>query len=173
MDWGVLTSGILFLGLGILTIVEPFVTMGAFVLISAIAILIRGISQLMYFFKYRKRTKFGSNIALLTGIIEIVLAVLFLFNMNMGIAFLGTLFAIWFIFEGITNLMNLWYAALWGPGLYLLHILVSGIGVALGFVLLFMPLGSSAVLGTVMGFYLSFLGIMQIVNAFMSRKTRE
>lgn len=168
-DWGALASGILFLGLGGLTLVEPYLTMNIIVILAGIAIIVKGISNIAFFIKYKSRLRVGTNIALLVGIVDIILGILFLFNVNAGITFFGFLFAIWFIIEGITNLSNLWYASLLSPGFYLLHILVSAIGLVLGIVLLFMPLGSSLIMSTMLGFYLMFFGIMQIVSAFMRR----
>ena len=103
---------------------------------------------------------------IILGIIDILIGVYLLFNLNIGVAVLPFVFAIWFLFDSIFGLFTLDFAKRVSTGYFWFTLIVDVLGIILGVMLLFNPLSSALTLSFLVGFYFMMFGISNIVYAF-------
>ena len=156
MDWGSLVLGILFVLTALISFQNPAGNLIAIVMVFAIFAIIKGIFEIFV----RNRMKE------LLGIIDILIGVYLLFNLNIGVAVLPFVFAIWFLFDSIFGLFTLDFAKRVSTGYFWFTLIVDVLGIILGVMLLFNPLSSALTLSFLVGFYFMMFGISNIVYAF-------
>lgn len=168
--WGELLLGLLFVAIGVLTLVYPTFALTVVVVAVAITAIAKGISRIAFFVKFKRRTGIGPTMSLLGGILDILLGILFLFNINAGMFFFGFLFAMWFFIDCIANLSNMWFLATFGSWQYVLHIILNVIGLILAVLLFLNPFTSTITLAYLIGFYFILMGVVSIITAFATPK---
>lgn len=165
-DWGSLLLGILFVITSLLSFQDPTGNLVAIVLVFAIFAIIKGIFEIFMRNKLKQLTGYKAHAPIVVGIIDIIIGIYFLFNLNVGIAVLPFVFAIWFILDSLFGLVTIDLAKSVSTGYYWFTLIVDIIGLILGVVLLFNPLSSALTLSFLVGFYFMLFGITQIVYAF-------
>ena len=143
MDWGSLVLGILFVLTALISFQNPAGNLIAIVMVFAIFAIIKGIFEIFVRNRMKELLGYKAYAPIILGIIDILIGVYLLFNLNIGVAVLPFVFAIWFLFDSIDVL-----------------------GIILGVMLLFNPLSSALTLSFLVGFYFMMFGISNIVYAF-------
>ena len=154
MDWGSLVLGILFVLTALISFQNPAGNLIAIVMVFAIFAIIK---ELLGYKAYAP---------IILGIIDILIGVYLLFNLNIGVAVLPFVFAIWFLFDSIFGLFTLDFAKRVSTGYFWFTLIVDVLGIILGVMLLFNPLSSALTLSFLVGFYFMMFGISNIVYAF-------
>lgn len=159
--WPSLIIGILFILGGIGTLMHPGSAVKGIVWIIALLMLISGIVTLGVFFDIRRASGRTHWSSLVTGILDIILAIMVFSNMQGSFIFLGYLFAFWFLFDNITALQL--------SGLTLhsgFNTFMAVLGLIAGVVMLFTPVLGTLVAVYLLAFYLFLFGILLLARAF-------
>lgn len=162
-----LVLGFLFLLLGVFTFMNPDRALTTFVYVYGIAAIVGGIAGIVFYIMLERRTGFGATGSLISGILDILLGLLLVFNVWAGRFALTLIFPFWFIFLCISRLCSLGFIRRYaGKGEYWLTLIVNVLGLLLGFGLLFNPLASMLSLTYLIALYLVFGGVEIIVFGF-------
>ena len=159
--WPSLILGIIFVGLGIWSLTRPGSAIKGIVWVIALAMLLSGILSLMSYFDVRSLLGRNNWSALVTGILDIVLAILVFMNLNGSFLFLGYIFAFWFLFDSITAIEF---------GSFVPHsgfnMVLAILGILAGIIMLFNPILGALTVVYLLAFYLFLFGILLIARAF-------
>ncbi|OCN05377.1 hypothetical protein A4S06_09060 [Erysipelotrichaceae bacterium MTC7] len=167
--WMMLLLGILcIIGAGF-AISNPDVTLVTLVICVAVIAFVRGVESIILYFDLKNYTGFKPVTMLLSGILEILLGILFMSNIASGVATLGIMFAFWFIFDSIFRLSNAGYYKTVMPGMYVLVLVLNILSLVVGFMLLFEPLVSAMTLPVLISVAFAVFGVESIIVAFASR----
>ncbi|MBL1225510.1 HdeD family acid-resistance protein [Enterococcus sp. BWR-S5] len=166
LDWGSLLLGVLFVIISLMSFQDPAGNLLAIVMVFAVFAIIKGVFEIFVRNRLKELTGFKSYTPLILGVIDIILGVYLLFNLQIGMAVLPYVFAIWFILDSFFNLFTLDLAKAFHTGYYWLSLIVDVLGILLGVMLLFNPLSSALTLSFLVGFYFMMFGITYIVYAF-------
>lgn len=166
ISWGSLILGILFIIASLLSFQDPAGNLVAIIMVFAIFAIIKGIFEIFVRNKLKELTGYKAYAPIVLGIIDIVIGVFFLFNLNIGIAVLPFVFAIWFIVDSIFGLFTLDLAKTVSTGYMWFVIIIDVLGIILGIILLVNPVSSALTLSFLVGFYFMLFGIAEIVYAF-------
>lgn len=165
--WFLLVVGILLAVLGVYTLGNPQGAVKGVVVIYGIAAIISGIVDILFYSKLEKRVGFAPSALMVSGIVDLIVGVLLLFNLGAGAWALSILFPIWFIVQCIGRLANLdTVRVMAGKGQFWFSLIANILGLVLGILLLFRPFVSMFSLGYIIGIYVLVLGIGCIVGAF-------
>ncbi|KRL86316.1 HdeD family acid-resistance protein [Lacticaseibacillus pantheris] len=165
-DWGELLTGVLFIVAGVFFIRHPQIGLVTLTLLFASIAIIRGITILAGFTHLREFNPRLSWLSLLSGVIDLVLGVLFLFNVPAGIAGLTALFAAWFLIDSVTNLLNVGHLRGFGMGWMLVSIILDVLTLFFALLLFMQPVLAAVSLASIVSIYLIIFGINAIVVAF-------
>lgn len=166
MDWGSLVLGILFVLTALISFQNPAGNLIAIVMVFAIFAIIKGIFEIFVRNRMKELPGYKAYAPIILGIIDILIGVYLLFNLNIGVAVLPFVFAIWFLFDSIFGLFTLDFAKRVSTGYFWFTLIVDVLGIILGVMLLFNPLSSALTLSFLVGFYFMMFGISNIVYAF-------
>lgn len=103
---------------------------------------------------------------LIIGVFDIILGFLLLFNLTTSIMALPFVFATWFLVDSIGGLFSLEQAKSLSTANYWLQLILSIVGILISISLLFDPITLALTLSFLVGFYLMWIGIFYIVEAF-------
>ncbi|MCD8334315.1 MAG: DUF308 domain-containing protein [Clostridiales bacterium] len=164
--WLELLLGILMIGLGILTFIRPRGMMNALVLLYAAIVLLTGVSDILFYIRAERYTGFGPVVALITGIISVMTGMMLILYPDVGEWILYLLLPMWFIAHNIFNLANLNILRLAaGDFCYYVSLIVSIIGLVLGFLMILHPFGAMYIVSILIGIHLILTGANCIVIA--------
>lgn len=165
-DWGSLLMGIAFIIVALFAFRNPAASLVSLVVIIGVVVLLRGIGQILLRNRIRERTGSHPTLLLVTGVIDILFALLILFRIEIGILSLPFLFGIWMIFRSVAGfgLAGIYRAA--GSGMYGPQIVLNILMLIVGIFFLFNPLSAYLTLAFLVGVYFLFAGIQAIAGAF-------
>ncbi|PWF99438.1 HdeD family acid-resistance protein [Levilactobacillus bambusae] len=165
-DWGEFILGILFIIAACGVLRYPGVGLTVLAILFGIMAIIAGITSFSAFSKLRKVSGGRSWFALFLGIVDVLLGIWVLVDINLGIAVLGYLFAIWFIIDAIERLIVVDHLSAFGSGWMWLSVILDIIMLILGLYLIFVPVVSIAALAMFVVIYLFIAGFNAIFIAF-------
>ncbi|GGC95485.1 HdeD family acid-resistance protein [Enterococcus wangshanyuanii] len=166
IDWGSLVLGILFVLTALLSFQDPAGNLIAIVMVFAFFAIIKGIFEIFVRNRLKELTGYKAYGPIVLGVIDIIIGIYLFFNLNIGIAVLPFVFAIWFIVDSIFGLFALDLAKSVSTGYFWFTLIINVLGIILGFMLLMDPLSSALTLSFLVGFYFMLYGITHIVYAF-------
>lgn len=147
---------------GIILLAWTGAALFAVALVLGIYFVVRGIVRLMSGIFAPGLTAGGRTLSIILGILLILVGVFTLKNPGDSLALLGILIGLSWIIDGIATLVESPQAASRG------FAIVAGLlGIIAGIVVLFVPLGSVAVLTMIAGLFLVVIAIAQIVGAIV------
>lgn len=164
-DWLSLLVGILMLLAGGYTLFAPLGVLLSLPLVLGVLAIAKGVQTLWLRHQVNEILVQKSSWLLWLGIIDIVIGLLFIIRMGLALDVIVFIFAVWFIFDAIFEIMTARVFKA-DKGYYWLLIILSVLGLILGIILLFNPLLASATLVWLIAFYLIFIGIGKIIQAF-------
>ncbi|MEG0158608.1 MAG: DUF308 domain-containing protein [Carnobacterium sp.] len=165
-NWGYFVLGILFILVSLISFQNPASNLIAIVAVFGISAILKGIFEIVVRRKSHKNIGTKSTHLIVIGILDIVIGLFLLFNMTASLIALPYVFAFWFIFDSIGELMTSGAIKQLNFGLYWFTIIINILGIAVGFMLLFNPISSALTLAFLVGFYFMVSGILYIVAAF-------
>ncbi|EOH95839.1 hypothetical protein UAY_03265 [Enterococcus moraviensis ATCC BAA-383] len=166
IDWGSMILGILFVLTALVSFQDPAGNLIAIVMVFALFAILKGIFEIFVRNRLKELTGYKAYAPIILGVIDIIIGVYFLFNLNIGVAALPFIFAVWFILDSVFGLFALDLAKSVSPGYFWFTLVVDILGIILGVMLLMNPLSSALTLSFLVGFYFMLFGITHIVYAF-------
>lgn len=164
--WLEFLCGVLMIVLGVLTFVRPDSAVTGLVIVYAIAAVIIGICDIVFYVKAERYTGFGSAVSLVSGIVSVMAGIMLLVYPNAGKWVLTLLFPVWFIAHCVFCLSNLSILRLAaGSFCYWFSLVINVLGLILGFLMLLEPVFSIIAVSVIIGSYLILLGIDSIIIA--------
>lgn len=165
--WLDLLIGILFVVLGILTLVYPPMALSWLIILLGIAAIASGISDIVLYAKLRKNTGLEANITLVTGIISALAGLILILNPLIGRWILNIVFPIWFIARCISRLVGYDYIKQTaGKGAAIAMLCLNILGLLFGILMVFNSAIFTMSMGILVGITLIILGISSIIEAF-------
>lgn len=174
LGWGELIFGILFIALGIYSLVRPSAALTGVTLLYGILALITGAVDIAFYIRMEQRTGFGPVLSLISGILSAVAGLMILFNLSAGTWVMAVLFPIWFISHCISRLTQVsGIRFLRGNGYYYFALISNIIGIVLGFLMIANPLFSILSIGYLIGIYLLILGADSVIFSLNLLNNRD
>ncbi|MDH6604134.1 uncharacterized membrane protein HdeD (DUF308 family) [Bacilli bacterium PM5-9] len=170
--WIEILCGVVFILLAFYAFSHPAATLGALVVVFSIGAIFKGVSNIFLYNTLSSISIKKPYILIVTGILNILIGIIFLFKIKVGALTLTALFSIWFIIICISHLTNLYVFKEKKSGYYWFTLIINGIGLVIAFWLLFNPIASAATIIYLVSFYLMLTGIFSITYGFsdMSKK---
>ncbi|KRM56465.1 HdeD family acid-resistance protein [Lacticaseibacillus sharpeae] len=162
-DWRELITGVLFVIAGIFMFMHPQVGLVTMALLFAVVAIIRGITVLAAFSKMRQYLPRLSWIYALSGVLDLILGVLFLFNVPAGIVGITILFAVWFLIDAIGNLLTSSHLRRMGTGWFVLSLILDIATILVAILLIMQPVVAAISFATIVAIYLILFGINSII----------
>lgn len=159
-------SGILMIICGIIALKNPGTTIHAISLMAGILTLASGIATLIAYFKYLKGFP-DSGMYLFTGIIDILIGVIFLIDKFMAISVISMIFAIWILVIGIDFTSLSFKIKKIDSSLFWILVLIFGIlGIITGISLIIHPFQAILTVSMLVGITFLVRGIQHIILIF-------
>lgn len=159
--------GIVAIFVALLAFRNPELNLIAVVWMFALMAIVKGIFEL--FFR-RKTKEFDGNKhtwIFILGIVDLLLGIFLVINIGAGLLALPYVFAFWFIFDSLMELMI--YSSFAGTTYYWFHLVLNILGIMIGFFLLFHPIIAALSLSYLVGIYFMISGILSIVYSFQNQ----
>lgn len=159
--WPLAILGVLFILLGIWAMMSPGGALRGIVWAFALGVLFKGIMDIAVWYDMGKAGIDRPTYVLLTGILDILFAILLFANSMFSVIFLSYLFAIWFLVDSIASIAAADFS---------LHrtfnIVMAVLGIIVGIMMLFNPLVSLFTLAYLVAAYLVIFGVIFLARAF-------
>lgn len=165
-DWASLILGIVLVVLGCVSIMHPDKSLHLLCILVGVGLLLLGIHELWARSKMQEWLGYRSGWLLGTGILDIVLGIVFLVYQNFGTTVIAVIFALWFIISSANELTIAGFLHQLNVGYYWLLFILDILGLIIGVVLLFSPMLSAITMVWLISFYLIVIGIVKIIQAF-------
>lgn len=165
-NWADFFIGVLYIIAAIFFFTNPVPALGTLIIWFGVLGIIKGIFNFVSYSKIKKTTGARAGALIVSGVLSIIMGLILVFNLFTGVFFVGFIFAIWFISDSISHLVNADVLKLRSTFLYWFSIITNVICVILGFVLLFNPASSALTVPFIIAFYFLIFGIERIVSAF-------
>ncbi|ANZ61600.1 hypothetical protein AYR62_03405 [Secundilactobacillus paracollinoides] len=168
-DWHELITGILFILAALVLVFEPNIGITALAVVFGFVAIISGLTTISGFSKLRELVGNVAIFALVIGIIDLLIGLLFIIKPTSGIMTIGYLFAFWFILDSIERLLVIGHLRQFGTGYYWVSMLLDILSLLVGILLLVNPIVAAFSLTWMIAFYLVIFGINAVVLAFARR----
>ncbi len=158
--WSNLIEGIIFIILGVITLIRPNFILTSFVILYALAAIVIGIADIVAYVRMDRFTGFAPMVSLITGVLSVMTGFMLLIHQDAGKWVMLILFPLWFIAHCISRLSQLQvirYTS--GKGHYYFTMIVNIIGLILGVVMIFDSVVTYVSMGILVGIYLILLGV--------------
>lgn len=168
-DWHELITGILFILAALVLLFEPHVGVTALAIVFGFVAIISGLTTISGFSKLRDLVGNVAIFALVIGIIDLLIGLLFIIKPASGIMTIGYLFAFWFILDSIERLLVIGHLRQFGTGYYWVSLILDILSLLLGVLLLVNPVVAAISMTWMIAIYLIIFGVNAIVLAFARR----
>jgi uncharacterized membrane protein HdeD (DUF308 family) len=165
-DWGALILGVLFVIAAIFAFSDPGASVIAVVFLFGIAVILKGIFELTFRRRIKEYTDKNHTAMIIIGIIDIIIGIFILLNLQIGMIAVALLFAIWIILDSVFMLITSSYIKNYSTGRFWFTVITGIIGLLIGIILLFNPIGGVLSIAFIIGIYFMIAGIVYILEAF-------
>lgn len=167
-DWGAFIAGVLMVIASFLLIRHPGKSLHAFVLIFGILSILQGLVWLAGYSRFRYFFD-RSWVTLISGVLDIVVGILFLCSYDIGGLTIAYLFAIWFFVDSVVGIAFSWHLKDFSNGYFIFSLIMNILSLIIAIVLIFNPVLAALSLIWLVAFWLMVFGINEIVVAWMHR----
>lgn len=167
-DWGAFIAGILMVVVSFLLLRHPGKGLHAFVLIFGIVSIVQGVFWLATYSRFRGFFS-RSWATLISGILDIIIGILFLCSYDVGALTIAYLFAVWFLIDSIVGIVFAWHLKGISNGYFIFNLILNILSLIVAVLLIFNPAIAILSLIWLVAFWLLIFGINEIVLAFMHR----
>ncbi|WP_127848909.1 HdeD family acid-resistance protein [Lacticaseibacillus hulanensis] len=165
-DWREFFTGVLFIIAGIFMFMHPGAGLVTMALLFAVVAIMRGITVLAAFSKMRQYLPRMSWLYALSGVFDVILGLLFLFNVPAGVVGITVLFAVWFLVDAITNLLTVGHLRQIGTLWFVLSLILDIVMILVAVLLIMQPVVAAISFASIVAIYLVLFGINALVIAF-------
>lgn len=167
-DWGIFIAGILSCLLAFVMLHNPSQSLRGLVIAFAILSITQGLMWISVFARFHY--VFGlSWVGIISGVIDILIGILFLFYQTAGALSLGWMLAIWFFFDSISGIAFAGHLRDISTGFFIFNLILNILTLLLSIAMLLNPVITAFSLVYLVAFYLLIFGINEIVLAWMHR----
>lgn len=162
-------SGVLLLMAGVLSILNPAVSLSALAVMIGVAMLVSGIIDILVFIKGSDILA-GAGWILADGVLTIIMALFVLFNQTVTVLTLPFIFGMWVLFTGLSRTIasvDMQKLGIPGWGWFL------ALGIVLmlfGFLSFVKPVAAMFAIGLLMGIVLILEGIVALMKGLFSKR---
>lgn len=167
-DWGSFIAGILMVVVAFVLLRHPAKGLHAFVLIFAIISIVQGLVWLAGYSRFREFFS-RSWVALISGILDIIIGILFLCSYDIGGLTIAYLFAIWFFVDSVVGIVFSWHLRDFSTGYFIFNLILNILSLIIAIFLIFNPVLAALSLVWLVALWLLVFGINEVVVAFMHR----
>lgn len=168
-DWGLFLVGTVSVILSIFMFRNPGRGLRGMIIVIAVLAILQGIVWISIYVNLR-RVFSPSWTAIIPGIFDIVIGLLFLFNNQIGAMTISILVSVWFIIDSIIGIVCSWYLRIIETGWqFFFSVLLNIATLVLGVLLLCQPIIAGLSVVYLVACYLLIFGINEIVWAFANR----
>lgn len=163
-EWGEFISGILFIVAGFFMMTHQGVALKSLVLVFSLISIVQGLVWISSYFGLRGVFHF-SWIALLSGVIDLGIGLLFLFKDNVGAITIAMLFAIWFLTDSIIGIIFAWNLRSVSTAWFVVTLIMNIFSLVIAVMMLMNPVVSALTLILLVSFYFILYGINNILQS--------
>lgn len=167
-DWAAFISGVLMIVAGLFLIRHPGKALHAFVLLFAILSIVQGFVWLAFYSRFRYYISF-SWLSIVSGVLDIIIGILFLYSYDAAGLTLAYLFAFWFMFDSISGIIFAWHLRKLSGFSFWISLILNIFGLLIAISLMFNPALSALTLIWLISFWLLIFGVSEIIGAFARR----
>lgn len=167
-DWGAFIAGVLMVITAFLLIRHPANGLRAFVLIFGILSIMQGIVWIAGYSRFHNIFS-RSWVTIVSGILDIIIGILFLCSYDIGGLTITYLFSIWFFVDSIVGIVFSWHLRDISTGYFVFSLIMNILSLFIAIVLIFNPIIAALSLVWLVAFWLLVFGINEIVVAWMHR----
>ncbi|MBP2057667.1 uncharacterized membrane protein HdeD (DUF308 family) [Lactobacillus colini] len=167
-DWGALLAGVLLVITSFILLRYPGRGLAAFVFLFAILSIMQGIIWIYMYSKFRDFFA-RSWVTLISGILDIIVGLIFLFSHEIGGLTIAVLFAVWFFVDSVVGVVFSWHLRDYSNGYFILSLILNVISLLIAITLMFNPVLAAITLVYLVAFWLMVFGFNEIFVAFMHR----
>ena len=171
-NWAAFISGILMVIAGLFLLRHPGKALHAFVLLFAIVSIVQGFVWLVFYSRFRYFIP-SSWWSIVSGVLDIIVGILFLYSYDAAGLTIAYLFAFWFLFDSITGIVFSWQMRRISNFFFWLNLILNILGLLIAISLMFNPALSALTLIWLVSFWLLIFGINQIIAAFVNRDRKS
>jgi len=158
-----LIIGVIFLFAAFISFTNPESTLETFVILFGIAAIMKGIGSIVGYFKIKQLTGIGSVLALVSGILDILIGIMFITNLVSGVLTIAIVFALWILLDSITGLSNVGFLKDISTNLYWVYLLLNILSLIMGILMLLNPVFAALTISLMVGIYFLVFGIQFII----------
>ncbi|MCO6527689.1 MAG: DUF308 domain-containing protein [Lactobacillus sp.] len=167
-NWAALIAGVLMIVAGLFLILHPGRALHAFVLLFAILSIVQGFVWLAVYSHLRYFISF-SWLAIISGVIDIIIGILFLYSYDAAGLTIAYLFAFWFLFDSVSGISFTWHLKSTLGSYFWINMILSVLSLFIAIGMMFNPALSALTLIWLVSFWLLIFGVSEIVAAFGNR----
>ncbi|WEV71389.1 DUF308 domain-containing protein [Lactobacillus sp. ESL0785] len=167
-DWAALLAGVLMIVAGLFLLRHPGKALHAFVLLFAILSIVQGFVWLAFYSHFHYFISF-SWLSIFSGVLDILIGIMFLYSYDAGGLTIAYLFAFWFLFDSISGISVSWHMRKVSRFYFWFTLILNIFGLLISLSLMFNPALSALTLIWLISFWLLIFGINEIVAAFARR----
>lgn len=167
-DWGTFIAGVLMVVTSLLLIRHPGKGLHTFVLIFGVISILQGIVWLAgyaHFHEFFNR----SWITLISGVLDIIIGILFICSYDIGGLVIAYLFTAWFLIDSIVGVIFSWHLKDFSHGYFIFNLIMNIFSLIIAIFLIFNPIIAALSLIWLVAFWLLIFGINEIIVAWMHR----
>ncbi|MDF7683719.1 DUF308 domain-containing protein [Lactobacillus sp. ESL0679] len=167
-DWAAFLAGVLMIVAGLFLLRHPGKALHAFVLLFAILSIVQGFVWLVFYSHFHYYISL-SWMSIVSGVLDILVGILFLYSYDAAGLTLAYLFAIWFLFDSISGIIVSWHMRNLSRFYFWFSLILNIFGLLIAISLMFNPALSALTLIWLISFWLLIFGVNEIVVAFARR----
>lgn len=167
-DWGAFIAGVLMVVVAFLLLRHPEKGLHAFVLIFGIVSIVQGVVWLAAYSRFRDFFT-RSWMTIVSGVLDIIIGILFLCSYDIGALTIAYLFAVWFLIDSVVGIAFSWHLKDISTGYFVFNLILNILSLVIAIFLIFNPVLAVISLIWLVAFWLLVFGINEIIVAWMHR----
>lgn len=166
INWGELVLGIIYLLVALICFRSPDSTLVSLSVLMGILAILSGVGEITLRNNLNKYYGDGSNIKVISGVLQIILGVLIIVNKDSAFIALPYIVAFWFIFACIIGLITALPIRLISKTIFTILLVINIIGIIIGILLIKNPLSTMLTVVALLGVYFLLMGTKKVIQAF-------
>ena len=107
-----------------------------------------------------------SGWTILGAVVNIIIGIIFISHLNVGVAVIVYMFAIWFLIDAIFQILTSRFYHFFGKKYYILIVILACLNLLFAIILLFNPVLAGSFIVFMLAFFFFATGISEIIEAF-------
>lgn len=165
-DWFGFIIGLISLYAGYLVIWYPLRSLSTIAVIFGFFAILRGVYQLWFGSQMTRFLGVRSGWTIFSAIIDIIIGIIFISHVQVGVAAIVYLFAIWFLLDAVFQIFTARFYHFFGRKYYILIVIVALLNLLFAVILLFNPVLAGDFIVFLLAFFFFATGLSEIIEAF-------